>query len=414
MFQIFKNLLNNNAQRNERYYEKIKKLSKLVKDVEQQTEEIWWQNVINTVRVTIWIENNLTTINIRIVEGTSYEFSLNFSTHKYKFVETTYDSKRSPHFKYLDIFEENIEIIFLDTIDKTIDYFFNKLQVQENDKYIKQEQDVNKINNLSSSVKSSKQDIIDDLKSTLTLSSQSNEQELQNKIIENESTKESKWDELHRKNIERYKALQQSKNINTNKIVEKLAQDIDNNEPSKKEEILQATIEMQSKTIQELEKSLQSQSKETNNIQKDFQNKLTEQSQYIDKLLLTLEHSKATSELQSEILHDFQNKEASRIQEIHEYKIKYINEYKIQIDAFQKTISSQSNEIVKLQNKLLKKEEDVKELKNNFTSKINTLEEKIKKQKVVKTMTPLYIPVEKQTINKTDGELIKRDSFDDF
>ncbi len=91
-----------------------------------------------------------------------------------------------------------------------------------------------------------------------------------------------------------------------------------------------------------------------------------------------------------------------------------LEEYKIQIGTFQNTILSQSNEIIELQNKLLKKEEDIKELINNFTSKINTLEEKIKKQKVVKTMTPLVIPVEKQTINKTDGELIKRDSFDDF
>lgn len=91
-----------------------------------------------------------------------------------------------------------------------------------------------------------------------------------------------------------------------------------------------------------------------------------------------------------------------------------LDDYKIQIDTFQKTILSQSNEIIELQNKLLKKEEDVKELINNFTSKINSLEEKIKKQKVVKTMTPLLIPVEKQTINKMDGELIKRDSFDDF
>lgn len=91
-----------------------------------------------------------------------------------------------------------------------------------------------------------------------------------------------------------------------------------------------------------------------------------------------------------------------------------LDEYKIQIDTFQNTILSQSNEIIELQNKLLKKEEDIKELINNFTSKINTLEEKIKKQKVVKTMTPLVIPVEKHTINKTDGELIKRDSFDDF
>lgn len=91
-----------------------------------------------------------------------------------------------------------------------------------------------------------------------------------------------------------------------------------------------------------------------------------------------------------------------------------LDDYKIQIDTFQKTILSLSNEIIELQNKLLKKEEDVKELINNFTSKINSLEEKIKKQKVVKTITPLLIPVEKPTINKTDGELIKRDSFDDF
>ena len=90
------------------------------------------------------------------------------------------------------------------------------------------------------------------------------------------------------------------------------------------------------------------------------------------------------------------------------------NEYSKKEETLQATIEMQSNEILKLQNKLLKEEEDVKELINNFTSKINSLEEKIKKQKVVKTITPLLIPVEKPTINKTDGELIKRDSFDDF
>ena len=90
------------------------------------------------------------------------------------------------------------------------------------------------------------------------------------------------------------------------------------------------------------------------------------------------------------------------------------NEYSKKEETLQATIEMQSNEIIELKNKLLKKEEDVKELINNFTSKINSLEEKIKKQKVVKTMTPLVIPVEKQTVNKMDGELIKRDSFDDF
>jgi len=45
---------------------------------------------------------------------------------------------------------------------------------------------------------------------------------------------------------------------------------------------------------------------------------------------------------------------------------------------------------------------------------MNKLEEKIAKQKVVKTQIPLNIPTEKQSIKKDDGVIVKRESFDDF
>jgi len=91
-----------------------------------------------------------------------------------------------------------------------------------------------------------------------------------------------------------------------------------------------------------------------------------------------------------------------------------VEDYKLQIDDFKETILSQSNEIKELQNKLIIKEQDTKELMNNFMFTMNKLEEKIAKQKVVKTKIPLNIPTEKQSIKKDDGVIVKRESFDDF
>lgn len=47
-------------------------------------------------------------------------------------------------------------------------------------------------------------------------------------------------------------------------------------------------------------------------------------------------------------------------------------------------------------------------------SKINKLEQKFDKQKVVKTKVSLNVPTEKQSIKKDDGVIVKRESFDDF
>ena len=91
-----------------------------------------------------------------------------------------------------------------------------------------------------------------------------------------------------------------------------------------------------------------------------------------------------------------------------------VENYKVQIGNLKETILSQSNEIKELQNKLIIKEQDTKELINNFMFTMNKLEEKIAKQKVVKTQIPLNIPTEKQSIKKDDGVIVKRDSFDDF
>lgn len=93
---------------------------------------------------------------------------------------------------------------------------------------------------------------------------------------------------------------------------------------------------------------------------------------------------------------------------------KQSEELKLQSQAFQNTLTSQSDKIIELQNKLIKKEQDTKNLINEFIFKINKLEEKIAKQKIVKTKIPLTIPAEKQSIKKDDGVIVKRDSFDDF
>jgi ankyrin repeat protein len=91
-----------------------------------------------------------------------------------------------------------------------------------------------------------------------------------------------------------------------------------------------------------------------------------------------------------------------------------VEDNKSQRDNFKETILSQSNEIKELQNQLITKEHDTKNLMDDLMSKINKLEEKIAKQRVVKTQIPLNIPTEKQSIKKDDGVIVKRESFDDF
>lgn len=92
----------------------------------------------------------------------------------------------------------------------------------------------------------------------------------------------------------------------------------------------------------------------------------------------------------------------------------HIKELKLQIDDLREIILFQSNEIQELQNQLVPKEEDTKTLIDSFTIKINELEKKFDKQKIIKTKIPVNIPVEKHSINKDDGVIVKRESFDGF
>jgi len=91
-----------------------------------------------------------------------------------------------------------------------------------------------------------------------------------------------------------------------------------------------------------------------------------------------------------------------------------IEELKLQIDIFKESILSQSNEIKELQNKLISKEENTKNIIDGFTREVNKLEKKLNKRKVVKTKIPINIPVENHSIKKDDGVIVKRESFDDF
>jgi len=91
-----------------------------------------------------------------------------------------------------------------------------------------------------------------------------------------------------------------------------------------------------------------------------------------------------------------------------------VEELKLQIDAFRETILSQSNEIKELQNKLISKEENTKNLMDDFMLKITKLKKNLDKQRVVKTKIPINIPVENHSIKKDDGVIVKRESFDDF
>ncbi|MEA2019913.1 MAG: ankyrin repeat domain-containing protein [Campylobacterota bacterium] len=149
MLGIFRSLLKKDNYKNEKYYKAIKKLTELLIKVEKKDDDIYFQKTINDIRVTVWIKKQLTTINIKIVESSDYELSLNFDNNNYVFSKTNYDNKDSIELDivYLNYFEENIEIIFLDIIDKVIEYYSNKL-VGEQDKNNKE-----KIINLASSIK---------------------------------------------------------------------------------------------------------------------------------------------------------------------------------------------------------------------------------------------------------------------
>ena len=260
MFNLFKSLFKINIYKNEKYYEKIKQLTILLRKTK----------IMRGIGKTIIDEpyyEFTTTINSIYVNVHAKAYPDSKVRITMKIGEQNYSIEDDSNDKSINSFNENIKVIFIDTIDKTIELLQDKVTKIQDEKNIKDTQQKT--------------------------------------------------------------------------LIERLAQDINNQASLKKENLVTTIL--------------------SDNSQKDTN-----------------------------------------------------NEYSKKEETLQATIEMQSNEILKLQNKLLKEEEDVKELINNFTSKINSLEEKIKKQKVVKTITPLLIPVEKPTINKTDGELIKRDSFDDF
>jgi len=91
-----------------------------------------------------------------------------------------------------------------------------------------------------------------------------------------------------------------------------------------------------------------------------------------------------------------------------------VEELKLQVDTFGETILSQSNEIKELHNKLISKEENTKNIIDDFILKVNKLEKRLNKQKVVKTKIPINMSIKNHSIKKDDGVIVKRESFDDF
>lgn len=183
--------------------------------------------------------------------------------------------------------------------------------------------------------------------------------------------------ELEEKFESRYEA--QNKFIKSiNSEIENLSNTIKSNEKGKLTEGLHGQlITLQKSEIQELQNKLITKEQNTKNL--------------VDSLIFKVENTMVSSK---------------------EYK--QIEELTMQAKVFQSTLTYQSEKIIELQNQLIKKEKNTKSLVDSFMSKINKLEEKIAKQKVVKTKIPLNIPTEKQSIKKDDGVIVKRESFDDF
>jgi len=163
----------------------------------------------------------------------------------------------------------------------------------------------------------------------------------------------------------------------------------------------QNTLTSQSNEIQELQNKLITKEQDTKNLVdslvlkiESHENKYDVQNKFIKSINSEIEH------LKTEVKNSVENNQ--------------IEELKLQAKVFQSTLTHQSDKIIELQNQLIIKEQKTKKLVDSFMSKINKLEEKIAKQKVVKTQIPLNIPTEKQSIKKDDGVIVKRDSFDDF
>jgi len=251
------------------------------------------------------------------------------------------------------------------------------------------------------------------------------------------------------------KKIQDAKNakdIEQKNLIDKLVQDIQYTPSSKKTEdanLPKDMIETQSQTIKNLEDNLQLQSREAKGLKDEeqaiknsdlneitfklesFANKLNEQINFVKNYIA--ENEKNTNQHASLKIKQLEEKFESRYEaqnkfiksinsEIEHLKTevknsidnKQIEELKLQAKVFQSTLTYQSDKIIELQNQLIMKEQKTKTLVDSFMSKINKLEEKIAKQKVVKTQIPLNIPTEKQSIKKDDGVIVKRESFDDF
>ncbi|MDX9901120.1 MAG: hypothetical protein RBT22_06480 [Aliarcobacter sp.] len=175
--------------------------------------------------------------------------------------------------------------------------------------------------------------------------------------------------------------------MSKNYLIKNIEKDEENSLSPKDLIELKSTIEVQSKTIKNLEEYLQLQSKEINILKKDSKDKESKQAQQINELVSKIEKFDKI-EVQSKIIKDLDNQLLLQSKEINNLKKEFENKQSIQTRYI--------SELVK---------------------KIEKLEELSKKKPSSKSeKKPLIIPIqiENQTINKTDGELIKRDSFDDF
>lgn len=175
--------------------------------------------------------------------------------------------------------------------------------------------------------------------------------------------------------------------MSKNYLIKNIEKDEENSLSPKDLIELKSTIEVQSKTIKNLEEYLQLQSKEINILKKDSKDKESKQAQQINELVSKIEKFDKI-EVQSKIIKDLDNQLLLQSKEINNLKKEFENKQSIQTRYI---------------SELVKKIEKLEELSKNKPS-----------SKSEKKPFIMPIQIEKQTINKTNGELIKRDSFDDF
>lgn len=241
------------------------------------------------------------------------------------------------------------------------------------------------------------------------------------KFLEGEQ-KEATWiSSQDRKIQENYQIILNKISLQNTKIslqkakINKLDRLVDKFRTIKNSDKFNQTAEEYKAQIDNFKETLLSQSNEI----KELQNKLIKKEQDIKDLVDSLVSKIESHENKYDIQNKFIKSISSEIEHLkaevkNSLENNQIEELTLQAKVFQSTLTHQSDKIIELQNKLIKKEEDIKDLINKFVSKINKLEEKIDKQKVVKTKIPFTAPAEKQSIKKDDGIIVKRDSFDDF